>query len=261
MLSGAAGGLATLVSINGASNITLSGLTFANTATGNTATGNTAVSIANANNETITGNHFLNNGAAIWLSNSSHDTISGNEIDSAVPNGIEVFDNSNYNLMGSNLINGVAATDTSGGGVYLHGANNNTIPHNVVKNTGGVGIGILNWDNVTINLGNTVSFNDIMNTGTASPYDAGAIYLLGRAQIDTGTVVNNNRIFKAGASHSVAVYMDGYESGVSGQCHDVTEYRGIGGAGAEFVGFLRYRVEPREFQQSVLGYRRGGVSK
>jgi parallel beta-helix repeat protein len=213
VLDGGASGLSTLVSMTGATNVTLSGLTFANTGTGGA-----AIAMTNSSGATISGNHFLNNGTAIWLNNSSNNIISGNQIDNAVKNGVEVFDNSNFNVIDSNLINGVASPYTSGAGVFLHGASNNTISHNVVENTAGVGIGILNWDNATINLNNIVSYNRVMNTGTATPYDTGAIYILGRSQLDTGTVVDHNYIYKAGApgdAHSVAIYLDDYTSGVA----------------------------------------------
>jgi parallel beta-helix repeat protein len=204
--------LSNLMTLNGATGVTLSGLTFANTISGGP-----AILVANSGGESIIGNHFLNNGSAIGLSNSSNNFISGNEIDNVAQTGIEVYDNSNYNMIDSNVINGVAAAFTSGGGIYMHGANNNTISHNLVENAAGVGIGILNWDNVTINLNNVVSDNRIMNTGSNTPYDTGAIYILGRSHMDTGTTVSNNYIYKAGApgaAHSVAIYLDDLTSGV-----------------------------------------------
>ena len=213
------GSLSTLVQLNGTSNVTLQGLTLQDTAANTRA----AVVLNGAGSTSIIADHFNNNGEGILFENgSNNNTVSGNEIDNSSTSGIEVQDASSGNLFDSNVVNGTGAIGTAGGGIDLHGANNNTISHNVVENTAGMGIGIENWDDSsTINVGNTISDNDVYNTNTSSQStDSGAIYLLGRANINTQTVITGNYVSgpdtaAAGSSgHIIGIYLDDNESGV-----------------------------------------------
>ncbi|MFC0406629.1 right-handed parallel beta-helix repeat-containing protein [Roseomonas elaeocarpi] len=219
-----------LISVNGASGVTLSGLTFSHGGDGG------AVALNNTSGVSVLGNHFTDNGRGLEMVNADASVISGNQIENSARDGIEVKDGSDHNLFDSNVINGVSSTGTTGGGMFMHGVNYNTISHNLVENIGGLGIGIENWDNQTINVGNVITDNVVRNTNTNTPYDSGAIYVLGRSGVDTQTVISNNLVEKTGAggdAHTVAIYLDDYTSGVT-----VTDnvLRDVGTHGIEIHG-------------------------
>jgi parallel beta-helix repeat protein len=209
------GSLTTLIQLNGASGVTLQGLTFQNTSLNSRA----ALVLNGASNNSVTGNHFANNGEGMLLNNSSNNnTVSGNEVDNSATSAIEVQDGSSGNTFDSNLINGTGAIGTGGGGFYLHGANNNMISHNLVENTAGAGISVSNWDNNTINVGNQIIDNVVKNTNTSTQStDSGAIYELGRSQVDTKSVISGNDIIGSGTAgnHVVGIYLDDYADGVT----------------------------------------------
>jgi len=222
--------LSNLITLNGAGGVTLSGLSFINTAAGGA-----ALDLEGANGNSITGNHFANTGEAILLGTGSSDnTLSGNQIDNSATSAIEVEDASNANSIDSNLINGTGALNTTGGGIFLHGANANTITHNLVENTAGMGIGVSNWDDTTINVGNIVEFNAVLHTSQISN-DSGAIYMLGRSHVDTKAVIANNLVDDTGAAdqHTIGIYLDDSSSGV-----DVSKniVRNIGTHGVQLHG-------------------------
>ena len=209
--------LSTLIQINGATGVTLKGLTFQYTGSNSA-----ALLLTNAHNATIIGNLFSHTGEGLRLqSGSSNNFVSGNEFDNSATSAIEVQNNSNNNRFDSNHISGTGAIGTKGGGFFLHGANYNVISHNLVENTAGIGIGIENWDSSSVNVGNSVTDNIVHNV-SMSPLstDNGAIYLLGRSHVDTKTVINENYIsgptqpLTSGAQ-VVAIYLDDLTSGVS----------------------------------------------
>jgi parallel beta-helix repeat protein len=217
-----------LIDISGASGVTLSGLSFENT-------GDAAVLLNNgASGNNVVGNDFESNGTGVRVISSNSNTISGNQIDNSGHAGIEVQDGASKNTVDSNLINGVSATGTTGGGIFLHGTSSNTISHNQVENTAGFGIGVLNWDGSTVNTGDVVTDNELLNTGTASN-DTGSIYVLGRSDIDTGITISNNYIDGTGptSAHIVGIYLDDYTSGVT---VDNNILRNIGTHGLEIHG-------------------------
>ena len=209
------GSLSTLVSLNGASNVTIQGLTFQHTGTNGA-----AVKLSGGSGNHIVGNLFSGTHEGLLLQGSSSNTVAGNEFDNSATSAIEADGNSNSNTFDSNLINGTGAVGTTGGGIFLHGANNNIISHNQVQNTAGMGIGIENWDSNTVNVGNQVLDNVIHNVGTSSQsVDTGAIYMLGRSGGNTATTISGNDITStvSTANHPqiVGIYLDDLTSGVT----------------------------------------------
>jgi len=213
------GSLSTLIQLSGATGVTLQGLTFQNTST---SLDGAAVTLRGAGGNHITGNLFSHTGEGLLLTQgSNNNTVSGNELDNSATSAVEVKNQSNGNTFDSNLVNGTGAIGTQGGGFFLHGANNNVISHNLVKNTAGIGIGIENWDSNTINVGNSITNNIIQNSNTSSQStDSGAIYELGRSQVDTKSIISGNYISgpntaAAGSgAHIVGIYLDDYTDGV-----------------------------------------------
>ncbi len=208
------GSLSTLINLSGATNVVLRHLTFQNTGSNGA-----AVSLSGADHNRIVGNYFSNTGEGLILQNgSSNNVVSGNELDNSKTSAIVVQNASNGNRFDSNLINGTGAIGTQGGGIFMHGANNNMVSHNLVENTAGIGIGIENWDSSTVNVGNSVIDNVLKNTSmsTAST-DSGAIYMLGRSDVNTQTVIRGNYISGPNApqnAHVVGIYLDELTSGV-----------------------------------------------
>ncbi|HLN24796.1 MAG TPA: carbohydrate-binding domain-containing protein [Patescibacteria group bacterium] len=211
VLDGTSANLGTLLNINGANNVTVDGLTF-------THASDYAVVAQNSSNDQIVGNLFTNNENGLRLINASSNTVSGNEIDHSALSGMEIQDSSNNNTIDSNLINGTGGLNTQGGGIFMHGVDNNTVTHNQVENTAGMGIGVENWDGTTINVGNNVSYNVLTNTNQSSD-DTGAIYVLGRSHADTQMTIANNVITNYGPSsaHTMGIYLDDMTSGVTVQ--------------------------------------------
>jgi parallel beta-helix repeat protein len=216
MLDGG-GDLTTLIQLNGATGVTLQGLTFQNT----NLSGRAAVVLNGASGNRIVGNHFAHNGEGLLLDNNSNrNVVSGNELNNSASSAVEVQQGSSNNRFDSNLVNGTGAIGTKGGGFFLHGANNNVISHNLVENTAGIGIGIENWDSNTVNVGNSITNNIVQNSNTSSQStDSGAIYELGRSQVDTKSVISGNYISgpntaASSGAHIVGIYLDDYTDGV-----------------------------------------------
>jgi parallel beta-helix repeat protein len=208
--------LQTLVSLNGASGVTLKGLAF-------TGANGQALILDGASSNRIVGNLFTNNGEGMLLTNgASKNLVSGNMVKHSGTSGIEFQDGSDGNRILSNLVNGTGAIETAGAGIYGHGVDNNMIAHNLVKNTAGMGIGVQNWDSSTISVGNKILDNVVRNAN-ANPQtqDSGSIYLLGRSNVNMHTVIRGNYISgpttAAGGSsaHIVGIYLDDNSSGVT----------------------------------------------
>ena len=220
VLDGAGAGLANLMTLNGAQNVTLQGLTFENTASGYF---NGAVALVNATGNHIVGNLFTNNDRGVLLTASGGNVISGNEFDNSITAGINAGAASNNNTIDSNLINGTRffGTGTGSAGVWITGGSNNAITHNTIENTAGAGIALANWntDPANLNVGNTISYNSVINADS-SPLanDSGGIYVDGRAGIDTRMTISNNAISLASSPTTgvdVGIYLDDWTSGAT----------------------------------------------
>ena len=213
-------GAGTILSLQQANNVSLSGMTFDNPSA-------SAVVVDGGAQNTISGVTFVGNVEDVLLQNgATANTVSGNTMSSTATSAIEVKDGSDGNTFSNNTINGVGASETSGGGFYLHGADNNLITHNLIENTQGAGIDSADFYTTgtgTENIGNTISYNDLENTDLSST-DSGAIYILGRSQADTMTTVSMNFINGAGraSEHSVGIYLDDNTNGVTASNNIVT---------------------------------------
>jgi len=222
VLNGGPWGLVNLVTLNGTQNVTLQGLTFENTTPGYS---NAAVLLVNATSNRIVGNLFANNDRGVGLDGSGGNVIAGNEFDNSVAAGVSLSLGSDNNTIDSNRINGVSpsGTGTGSAGIWLSGANHNTITHNLIENTGGAGIAVENWEvtnaALNLNVGNTIAYNSVVNANSSPQSDdSGGIYILGRTGIDTHTLVNNNSVSLATSpitGLSVGIYLDDFASGVS----------------------------------------------
>jgi hypothetical protein len=161
-------------------------------------------------------NRFTHFAVAVSLSHAGHNRLAGNQITESAASGIEAKDGSDGNAIEDNDIADIHGQETQGGGVFLHGGNNNLISHNRIAHTDGMGIGIANWDDTTLSVGNVVEYNHVLDTNRTA-LDSGAIYTLGRSQADMQTVIAGNEIEGTGAPprHSVGIYLDDSSSGVA----------------------------------------------
>lgn len=217
----ASGALPTLVSLNSTSDVTLSGLTFENAAvTSGLSTG--TISLDDASGTALLGNHIINSGSdGVLMIGSVDSTVSNNEIDNSTRNGIEDQDGGSANVFENNTINGVGATSTSGGGLFLHGTNDETIANNLIENTQGSGItlesvGGYNGDTLYARNTNTLITRNLVDDTSENSNDGGAIYVLDRTGQDTGITIEHNEIDGSGVGQYVGgLYLDDYTSGVT----------------------------------------------
>ena len=237
------GQLQTLIALEQAGQVTLSGLTLRRSL-------GPALRLTRADNNMILDNQLGNNAAGILLTDASGNTVSGNRIVTSASSAIEAKDGSDSNLFDRNRISGTGAIGTAGGGFFLHGASYNRIINNTVENTAGMGIGIANWDDYTINIGNQVLGNIVRNANTdARSSDSGAIYMLGRSQRDTQSIISGNIVNGTGrgpgeGAHTIGIYLDDLTSGVLVQNNIV---RRIGTHGAQLHGGRRITVRNNIF--------------
>lgn len=203
--------LGTLLALQDARGVTIGGLTF-----GATDPGGEALTLTGSHGNAVVGNRFERNGTALLLDDSKANLIAGNAVTGAARSGIELRDGSDGNVLAANHIDGVDGPETHGGGIFLHGARRNRISRNLVENTAGMGIGIANWDDATVNSGNVVEYNLVRDVNLTAT-DSGAIYLLGRSQVGTDTVVEGNWVDGVGGPgrHNVGIYLDDSVSGVT----------------------------------------------
>ncbi len=202
-----------LVVVSDTHDVTIAHLLF-----GPTTPGGTALTLAGAQDCLIEDIESSDAGTAIRLDHASGNRLVGNTIRNAARTGIELQDASDDNVVAGNWINGAGAPETHGGGIFLHGVRRNRVAANLIENTAGMGIGISNWDAATVNVGNAVIGNTIRRANLTA-WDSGAIYLLGRSQVDTRAVIASNWVDGVGLSdpegrrHNVGIYLDDSTSG------------------------------------------------
>lgn len=228
------GRLAVLLRLDGARGVRIEDLGL----TGATAA---AVLLSNGGSHALSGLDIRQVGRGVVLSNATLNTISRSRITQVASSGIEAKDDSRANSFDSNTITDVAAHDTTGGGIFLHGASDNLITRNSIARTQGMGIGVLNWSRDTINTGNVIRQNVLRDVDLGAT-DSGAIYVLGRSQRDTRMVIADNLVDGSGppAAHTVGIYLDDSTSGALVRGNIL---RRFGAIGVQVHGGSANRVE------------------
>lgn len=185
--------LGTLVSLTGASDVTIQGLTFSNTTTGGD-----ALKLSGSSGNHIGDNSFVNVGTAIHLtSGSSNNQIGGNTLDHLADNGIELDGRSNGNAVYANTITNVGEVTKGVAGIIGSGVDDNVFAYNTIDGSARYGISLKNTDSGNINHNDVIEYNHITNTGLETA-DGGAIEVLGRSGVDTGIVIKGNWVENAG---------------------------------------------------------------
>ncbi|WP_434624212.1 carbohydrate-binding domain-containing protein [Azospirillum sp. B2RO_4] len=183
--------LGTLVKLNGASDVTIDGLTFKNTTTGGD-----ALLLNNADGNHISDNSFLNVGTAIKLTaGSSNNQIAHNTLNHMAENGIEMDGRSNGNSIYANTISNIGEVRKAVAGIIGTGVDNNLISNNDIDHSARYGISFKDYGGTTntVNHNNIIQYNHISYTGLETA-DDGAIEILGRSSANTGMVIQGNWI-------------------------------------------------------------------
>ncbi len=187
--------LGTLIRLNGASNVTLDGLTFVNTTTGGD-----ALELKAASGNHISDNSFINVGTAIKLTaGSSNNQIAHNTLNHLAENGIELDGRSNGNLIYANSISDIGEVRKAVAGIIGTGVDGNVLSNNDIDHSARYGISLKDFGGTTntANHDNIIQYNTISNTGLETA-DGGAIEILGRSSTDSGLIIQGNRIEHAG---------------------------------------------------------------
>ncbi|MGF7177602.1 carbohydrate-binding domain-containing protein [Azospirillum doebereinerae] len=183
--------LATLIKLNGASDVTLDGLKFMNTTTD----GN-ALELVRSSGNHISDNSFVNVGTAIKLgSASSNNQIAHNTLNHLADSGIEMDGRSNANILYANTISNIGEVRKAVSGIIGTGVDNNVISNNDIDHSARYGISLKDYGGTTntANHDNVIQYNRISYTGLETA-DGGAIEILGRSSTDSGLIIQGNRI-------------------------------------------------------------------
>ena len=203
------GRLAVLLAVEGVRGVRLQGLSLTGTAPDGV-----AVRLRHVQAAVLSGLRLRAVGTGIVLDGSDHTLVQRCVVRDATI-GIELKDGSDADTLRANWLENLHGKDTAGGGIFVHGASDTRIERNLVRHAAGMGIGVSNWDERTVNLRTIVRGNVVRDVDRAAT-DSGAIYLLGRSGRDTQAVVEGNLIDGAGppAAHTVGIYLDDSTGGV-----------------------------------------------
>ncbi len=181
--------LSQVFAINGASNITLGGLTI----NGSTNNG-VGIDIVNSSNITVEGDHIYGVGTGVHLSGSTQVQIHGSEINNTVGNAIALESGSNYNTVAGNSIHDIGTLQAYSSGISFFGSSNNDFANNTITNISKFGIaGGSNHGTADASYNNIIEYNSIDHTNLASS-DGGGIMIIGTQQDLTGDIIRYNSV-------------------------------------------------------------------
>jgi parallel beta-helix repeat protein len=229
ILNGGASGLSNLITLNGANNVTLQGLTFENTGS---AYAGGAVALTNSSGDQIIANNFNNNDTGVYLFGSNNNLISGNAIDNSGSWGVEVSNGSANNTVDSNMFSGSALYGTGGGSgaiELINAGSDNAVTHNAISNMAGSAIEVMTWyPNSSADFDNneTIAYNSIVNADSATSgwvgeggsQDSGAIYLASTQGNNENILIDHNYIdtlTDPSSGLDVGIYLDNWASGIN----------------------------------------------
>lgn len=214
--------LKSLIVLRGARDVRIDGLSFGETRMALARElESAAIVLEESRRITLVGNDFRNVGEAVRLIGSSDNILERNTVSEAAASAIELQDGSDRNVILENGIRGAGRIGWAAAAIYLHGASSNRLRGNRISDTGGHGIGIDNWDDGTVNLGNIVERNRLRSTSRET-FDTGAIEMLGRSGRNTASIIRDNDISDAGPQPAPGdhlfpasgIYLDDLTSGV-----------------------------------------------
>ena len=220
------GSVSNIIALNGASNVTIAGLTLQ----GSTSTGS-AVRATAVTGLTLAGNTIGNVGNGIVLAGAGDGVdIEGNQISNTDNDGVLVYPGTNDVAIKGNAIQEIGQL-LNGNGIWVTGSSNDTIANNLVQNVAHDGIGggsTAGSSDASYN--DAISYNEIDSTNLASS-DGGAIYIAGRQLSPSGDTISFNAITGTTAAGtadnspmtflspnqlvSFGIYLDDYASGLT----------------------------------------------
>jgi hypothetical protein len=208
-----------LINVDGASDITISGLNFTDTSGGGDFDSSlAAVRVENgAANITISDSDFTNVALGVqvyWGAN--HVTVIDSRFTDTWGPAIDFNDESFQNTASGNTILRSGAVYTEGGAIQMYESWGNLISHNSIRDIPRHGIEEQSWDATNRSGGNVIDSNRITNYMGATE-DGGAIYLFGGDDPFTPirTTITNNRIEGTADDFSWGIYMDDLVNGAN----------------------------------------------
>jgi parallel beta-helix repeat protein len=190
-----------LIDINGASNVTVKGLSFSDAATRASSDdiSTAAIKLTNSDHITLDNNHFLNVAKGIAVQEgSNHVTIANSEFNHIWSTAIELASTSHENFVSNNRITHSGEVFRTTGAVQMEETWGNTISHNLVQDVPRFAIAEINWSPGDKSGGNTIEYNQILRAGQETP-DVGAIYAYsGEDPGALGDIIRFNEINDAG---------------------------------------------------------------
>jgi VCBS repeat-containing protein len=230
------GTLSNDVTLSGANNVTMSGLTLADTSS----TGN-AIYVGNSTGDLIENDTFRNAGNGVVLAGSStNDTLQDSNISQMNRDGVLVMPGTSNLLIQDNNIHDVGLQRVANA-IRFTGSSNDLISHNEITNTSGSGIsGGSSVGSSDASYNDVISYNELKNINLQSS-DGGGIYLSGLQQDLTGDSIEYNSIVNMSASNtnaegqfiptntlvSYGIYLDDYLSGAIVKGNLISD--GVGG--------------------------------
>lgn len=219
-----AGGDPTIFAVNGATNVTIQGLTFsdvATTAATDEAVGNAAITLLNASAITIDGNAFQNVAKGVLLDDATHNVaISNNSFRDIASAAIEASPTSHENLITNNTIDRAGVVFRVGGAITMSESWGNIVSHNLIQNVPRMGIEEQNYSTAIKSGGNIIEYNTILHSGQQTS-DVGAIYIFSGQDSaalgdtirynfisDTGGLATSATGFLTGQHGSWGIYLD-----------------------------------------------------
>jgi hypothetical protein len=213
-----------LIHIDGASDITIDGLTFTNTAgSGDFDNSRAAVEISGeengeaTSNITITDSTFENVAVGVstfWGAN--HVSVLDSKFTDTWGAAINFNDGSFQNTASGNAILRAGARYVDASGIEMAETWGNTISHNTLKDLPRHGIEEQNWEPGNKSGGNLIEYNRITNYMGATE-DGGAIYLFGGDDPFTpyASTIQYNRIEGTADDFSWGIYLDDLVNGAN----------------------------------------------
>ena len=222
-----AGGDNDLIDIDGATGITISGLSFANSATnaGNVVDTSTAISVTSSSGITVKNSRFQNLDEGVRVGDgSSNVTVSGNTFRDLTSAAVELGPNSSHNKVVNNTISNVNTLYRTYGGIQLTESWGNDVAHNLIQNVPRSGIYEANYDADIKSGANIYEYNKILHTGQQAP-DTGSLYVVAQSDsaalgdtirynyiLDSGGKQTVSKGFAPGNTFSWGIYLDDYTS-------------------------------------------------
>ena len=222
----ASGGNNDLININGATNVTIQGLTLTNVATtsvnGYGDDTSAAIGIVNgSSNIVVNGNSFTNVAIGVRIDDRSNNvTVSNNNFSQILSAAVDLTATTYQNTVTNNTIDHSGSLYTLQGAIAMTESSGNVISHNLIQDVPRFGIAEGNHDPAIPSGGNTIEYNIIRNSGQATP-DTGAIYAYSADDpAASGDVIRYNQIinsggvtttpagFVAGQNFSWGIYLD-----------------------------------------------------